>query len=51
MADSDNNSTIIIVFLCMICVCVMITQSILIFDTWLDYKMKYPDDPAAATTA
>jgi hypothetical protein len=41
MADNDN-STVIIFLLCMLCICTLITQSILIFDTWLDYKMKFP---------
>lgn len=52
MADSDGNSTIIMILLCILCICTMITQSIVIFDTWLDYKMKYPDpdeNTAAAT--
>ena len=50
MADNDN-STIIIMLLCIICICTMITQFILIYDTWLDYKMKYPDPAPAAKDA
>ena len=47
---ADDNSTIIIALLCIICICTIITQSILIYDTWLDYKMKNPDPIVGATT-